>query len=161
MIVGNIIVIRIPDPDGDIFQSIIEAIQNENIQPTSISQFEFPVINIGEIKIFPAQRRVVKAGKQIHLNYGEFSMLCCMAKSPGQVFSREQLYASAWGESYNWSSNTVDNTIWRLRKNLNQIPKNLSILKLFSDWAIKLNSHSCHKNQKRLKSGFFLYFYIF
>lgn len=123
MIVGNIIVIRIPDPDGDIFQSIIEAIQNENIQPTSISQFEFPVINIGEIKIFPAQRRVVKAGKQIHLNYGEFSMLCCMAKSPGQVFSREQLYASAWGESYNWSSSTVDNTIWRLRKKLESNPK--------------------------------------
>ena len=120
---GNIIVIRIPDPDGDIFQSIIEAIQNENIQPTSISQFEFPVINIGEIKIFPAQRRVVKAGKQIYLNYGEFSMLCCMAKSPGQVFSREQLYASAWGESYNWSSNTVDNTIWRLRKKLESNPK--------------------------------------
>lgn len=88
---GNIIVIRIPDPDGDIFQSIIEAIQNENIQPTSISQFEFPVINIGEIKIFPAQRRVVKAGKQIHLNYGEFSMLCCMAKSPGQVFMRKAI----------------------------------------------------------------------
>ena len=108
---------------SDIFQSIIEAIQNENIQPTSISQFEFPVINIGEIKIFPAQRRVVKAGKQIHLNYGEFSMLCCMAKSPGQVFSREQLYASAWGESYNWSSNTVDNTIWRLRKKLESNPK--------------------------------------
>lgn len=58
---GNIIVIRIPDPDGDIFQSIIEAIQNENIQPTSIYQFEFPVINIGEIKIFPAQRRDSKS----------------------------------------------------------------------------------------------------
>lgn len=158
---GNIIVIRIPDPDGDIFQSIIEAIQNENIQPTSISQFEFPVINIGEIKIFPAQRRVVKAGKQIHLNYGEFSMLCCMANRQGKSLAGNN-FMHQHGENHIIGVQIQSITPYGgLEKNLNQIPKNLSILKLFSDWAIKLNSHSCHKNQKRLKSGFFLYFYIF
>ena len=155
---GNIIVIRIPDPDGDIFQSIIEAIQNENIQPTSISQFEFPVINIGEIKIFPAQRRVVKAGKQIHINYGEF---VAWQNRQGKSLAGNN-FMHQHGENHIIGVQIQSITPYGgLEKNLNQIPKNLSILKLFSDWAIKLNSHSCHKNQKRLKSGFFLYFYIF
>lgn len=40
------------------------------------------------------------AGVEIHLNYGEFSILYCMARCPGRVFTREQLYNAAWGEDY-------------------------------------------------------------
>ena len=46
-----------------------------------------------------------------------------MAKSPEQVFSREQLYNAAWEESYEFGTNTVDNTIWRLRQKLEPNPK--------------------------------------
>ena len=81
------------------------------------------ILSFGNIKIYPAHQQVVRDGKMIKLSHSEYSILYCMAKSPGQVFSREQLYASAWGESYNWSSNTVDNTIWRLRKKLESNPK--------------------------------------
>ena len=49
-------------------------------------------LTLGDIQIFPEQRRVTKAGVEIYLNYGEFSILYCMARCPGRVFSREQLY---------------------------------------------------------------------
>ena len=84
---------------------------------------ESSVVALGDIQIFPEQRRVLKQGTEIHLNYGEFSILYCMAKSPGQVFSREQLYNAAWGEDYELGTNTVDNTIWRLRGKLESDPK--------------------------------------
>ena len=102
----EIIVIRTSDPRGDIFQSIINILNNENIKI-----------------IFPERRQVFKAEKEIHLNYGEFSILHCMAQSPGQVFSREQLYHAAWSEDYELGTNTVDNTIWRLRNKLENDPK--------------------------------------
>lgn len=47
----------------------------------------------------------------------------CMARCPGRVFSREQLYNAAWGEDYELGTNTVDNTIWRLRGKLESDPK--------------------------------------
>src|SRR5699024_11759260 len=53
----------------------------------------------------------------------DLSILYCMAKSPEQVFSREQLYNAAWEESYEFGTNTVDNTIWRLRQKLEPNPK--------------------------------------
>ena len=43
-------------------------------------------------------------------------MLYCMASSPGQVFSKAQLYEAAWGEEYLHGTNSVENTIWRLRR---------------------------------------------
>ena len=84
---------------------------------------------MGDIEIFPEQRRVTKAGVEICLNYGEFSILYCMARCPGRVFSREQLYNAAWGEDYELGTNTVDNTIWRLRSKLEPDPKHPTYIK--------------------------------
>ena len=80
-------------------------------------------MTLGDIEIFPEQRRVIKQGVEVHLNYGEFSIFYCMAQSPGRVFSREQLYNAAWGEDYELGTNTIDNTIWRLRNKLESDPK--------------------------------------
>lgn len=53
-------------------------------------------------------------------------MACC----PGRVFSREQLYNAAWGEEdYELGTNTVDNTIWRLRNKLEPDPKHPTYIK--------------------------------
>ena len=45
-------------------------------------------------------------------------MLMHMVKSPGQVFSKRQLYAAAWDKEYWCNSTSVENTICRLRKKL-------------------------------------------
>ena len=99
----EIIVIRTSDPRGDIFQSIINILNNENIKIFHAAEPADMVLSLGDITIFPERRQVFKAEKEIHLNYGEFSILHCMAQSPGQVFSREQLYHAAWSEDYELS----------------------------------------------------------
>ena len=63
------------------------------------------------------------------IEIGEFSILYCMARCPGRVFSREQLYNAAWGEDYELGTNTVDNTIWRLRNKLEPDPKHPTYIK--------------------------------
>lgn len=125
----KIIVIQASDPDGRVFRSIMEALQGENIQIVHATNCEPSVLALGDIEIFPEQRRVIKAGVAIRLNYGEFSILYCMARCPGRVFSREQLYHATWGENYELGTNTVDNTIWRLRNKLEPNPKHPTYIK--------------------------------
>ena len=127
----EIIVIRTADPDGSVFRSILGALQgkNKNIQVLYAADLEPSALTLGDIEIFPEQRRVTKAGVEICLNYGEFSILYCMARCPGRVFSREQLYNAAWGEDYELGTNTVDNTIWRLRNELEPDPKHPTYIK--------------------------------
>ena len=115
---GEIIVIRTSDPDESIYRAIIDILQERNIQVLHAANLEPSHLILGDIEIFPEQRRVTKAGVEICLNYGEFSILYCMARCPGRVFSREQLYNAALGEDYELGTNTVDNTIWRLRGKL-------------------------------------------
>ena len=114
----EIIVIRTSDSDGSVFRSILGALQGKDVQILHAADLDPSVLTLGDIEIFPEQRRVTKAGEEICLNYGEFSILYCMARCPGCVFSREQLYNAAWGEDYELGTNTVDNTIWRLRNKL-------------------------------------------
>ena len=96
----QIIVIRTSDPDGSIFQSIMGALQGKDVQILHAADLDPSTMTLGDIQIFPEQRRVTKAGKEICLNYGEFSILYCLARCPGRGFSREQLYNAAWGEGY-------------------------------------------------------------
>ena len=110
----EIIVIRTSDPRGDIFQSIINILNNENIKIFHAAEPADMVLRLGDITIFPERRQVFKAEKEIQLNYGEFSILHCMAQS---------LYHAAWSEDYEFGTNTVDNTIWRLRNKLENDPK--------------------------------------
>lgn len=46
-----------------------------------------------------------------------------MARSPGQVFSKAQLYGAAWDDIYPGCTSTVENTIYRLRKKLEPDPR--------------------------------------
>ena len=126
---GEIIVIRTSDPDESIYRAIIDILQERNIQVLHAANLEPSHLILGDIEIFPEQRRVTKAGVEICLNYGEFSILSCMARCPGRVFSREQLYNAAWGEDYELGTNTVDNTIWRLRSKLEPDPKHPTYIK--------------------------------
>jgi DNA-binding response OmpR family regulator len=125
----EIIVIRMVDTDESVLRSILETLQGKDVQILHAADFDSSALTLGDIEIFPEQRRVTKAGVEICLNYGEFSILYCMARCPGRVFSREQLYNAAWGEEYELGTNTVDNTIWRLRNKLEPDPRHPTYIK--------------------------------
>ena len=133
----EIIVIRTSDPDGSVFHSILDILQGKDIQILHADSRKDSVVTLGGIQIFPEQRRVLNQGAEVHLNYGEFSILYCMAKSPEQVFSREQLYNAAWEESYEFGTNTVATRFGVYGRSWSLTPNTLSISKLFSEWGIR------------------------
>ena len=87
------------------------------------------MLRIGELEIYHEHRRVLMAGREVRLNHGEYAMLYCMASAPGQVFSKAQLYAAAWGEEYLHGTTSVENIIWRLRQKLEQDPRHQFYIK--------------------------------
>ena len=93
----EIIIIRAADPDGSVFQAVMDALNGKRAEVVSIAAPVAPVLRIRELEIYHKHRRVFMAGKEVHLNHGEYTMLYCMANRPGQVFSKAQLYEAAWG----------------------------------------------------------------
>ena len=94
---GEIIVIRAADPDGSIFKAIVNALKDKRTEAVHVADTVSSVLRVGELEIHHEYRWVMMAGREVELNHGEYAMLYCMASSPGQVFSKAQLYEAAWG----------------------------------------------------------------
>ena len=120
----EIIVIRAADPDGSIFKAVVAALQEKRMEVIHVAAPFSSVLRVGELEIHHEYRRVLMAGREVRLNHGEYAILSCMAKRPGRIYTKEQLYAAAWDETYPYGSSAVENTIYRLRKKLEPDPRN-------------------------------------
>ena len=93
--------------------ALAEIIPVEAMQPPPAPVLTFPGL---EIKLH--QRRVLKNGTDIPLTRLEYGALCCLATSPGRVFTKAQIFEAVWSlESESCQSN-VANVICNLRKKI-------------------------------------------
>ena len=138
----EVIVIRAQDPDGSVFQAVMDALKGKRAEVVDVSNLSASMLRIGDLEIHHEQRRVLMAGREVELNHGEYAMLYCMASSPGQVFSKAQLYEAAWGEEYLRGTNSVENTIWRLRRKLEEDPRHPGYIKTVVGAGYKIDIHS-------------------
>lgn len=84
---------------------------------------EEEVLEIGDILIDLKKYVLIKKGLQIVLTTREFELITFLARQRGQVFTRESLLEKVWGYEYFGDARTVDVTIRRLRKKLEDIPE--------------------------------------
>ena len=93
MRIKEVIIIRTTDPDGSMFRAIMDAIRDRCAEVIELTAPAHEIFTFGNIEVYPDRRMVLKAGKELHLNHSEFSMLMLLASAPGRVFSKEQLMA--------------------------------------------------------------------
>ena len=146
----EIIVIRAADPDGSVFQAVMDALKGKRAEVVDVSNLSASVLHIGDLEIHHEQRRVLMAGREVELNHGEYAMLYCMASSPGHVFSKAQLYEAAWGEEYLHGTNSVENTIWRLRRKLEEEPRHPAYIKTVVGMGYKIDIDG---EEQEIKNG--------
>lgn len=75
-------------------------------------------LKAGDLDLDRETRRVRRSGREVHLGPTEFRLLEFLMRSPGRVFSREQLLNSVWGRDVYIDERTVDVHVGRLRKAL-------------------------------------------
>jgi len=73
------------------------------------------VLEVGELRLDPAARRVWRRGSEITLSAKEFALLEAFMRRPGEVLSRLRLLESAWDDAYENRSNIVDVYVGLLR----------------------------------------------
>ena len=146
----EIIVIRAADPDGSVFQAVMDALKGKRAEVVDVSNLSASMLRIGDLEIHHEQRWVLMAGREVELNHGEYAMLYCMASSPGHVFSKAQLYEAAWGEEYLHGTNSVENTIWRLRRKLEEDPRHPTYIKTVVGMGYKIDIDG---EEQEIKNG--------
>jgi len=77
-------------------------------------------VTVAGVTLDAGQRRVNFGGAEVNLTTTEFDLLAKLLSSPGQVFSREQLLSSVWGQADYGLGRTVDVHIAQLRAKLGE-----------------------------------------
>ena len=67
-------------------------------------------------------REIICDNKKIELTYTEFEILQLLAKNPGRVLSKEQIYDVVWKESYSGDYNIVMSHISHIREKIEDDP---------------------------------------
>lgn len=88
--------------------------------------------------IDPIARQVFLNGKELKLTRKEFDLLFCLASSPGQVFSREQLYEHVWDED---SIYNVDDVVKAHIKSLRKKLSDADVTYIKNVWGIGYRFH--------------------
>jgi two-component system alkaline phosphatase synthesis response regulator PhoP/two-component system response regulator VicR len=78
----------------------------------------------GDLEIDLEAKRVLKGGAQIALTAKEYQILETLSKRPTKIFTRDELLEIVWGYDYLGDSRSVDMTVMRLRKKLEEDSEN-------------------------------------
>ncbi|URI06894.1 heavy metal response regulator transcription factor [Aquincola tertiaricarbonis] len=78
-------------------------------------QLEATTLTIGDLVVDLLGRKVQRAGDRIDLTAKEFSLLCALARRPGQVLSRTEIAELVWDMNFDSNTNVVDVAVKRLR----------------------------------------------
>ena len=82
-----------------------------------------PALEVGELRLDFAKRRVEVRGTEVRLTFVEFEILSALARDAGRVFSRDQLLARIWGDAAYRDPRTIDVHIRHLREKIEREAK--------------------------------------
>jgi two-component system, OmpR family, response regulator len=77
-------------------------------------------LEVGDLRLDPASRRVWRGEREIDLSAKEFAVLEIFMRRPGEVLSRFQLLEHAWDYDYENRSNVVDSYVRLLRRKIDR-----------------------------------------
>ena len=91
-------------------QAIFEWIETNRTAPDTL--------NYPGLEINLEHRRVFKNGQEVYMSRYEYGVLSLMARHPGQLFTKEQIFEAVWHQDSESCLTAVTNTIGRIRQKI-------------------------------------------
>ena len=99
-------------------------------------------ITFEELEFDLETRVVLKNGTRVFLTVKEFKIIETLLKRPKKIFTRDELLDIVWGYDYLGDSRSVDMTIMRLRKKLEDDSENPKYVKTIYGFGYQLGGES-------------------
>ena len=115
------LILTFEDSEEEILNHIISCV---NTGARAFQVIENAKINLsyGDIVILLDKRELFRKQEKIDLSFIEFEILHLLMRSPGRVFSKEQIYDIIWNEPYSGDYNVVMRHICNIREKIEDDP---------------------------------------
>jgi DNA-binding response OmpR family regulator len=118
---GKILVAAFSDDEAQSFDELMHILE-ENGYMSWREVFPAEFLEYDDLVIDTKKRNIQRDGKNINLTQYEFDILYLLASSPGQVFSKAQIYNQVWKTPYYGAEDNVMSLIRRIRKKIEPDP---------------------------------------
>lgn len=123
----RILMLEIGESEGGILQELLGLLSEKTDfqvmellqKPESYTIIDPQVLTFSDLEIRIREQTVYKSGIPIPMSHYEFFTLCYLAKHPGWVFTKQQIYEAVWGNTEGDCNTAVTNVVSQIRKKIN------------------------------------------
>ena len=113
---GKILILSVAENEEDILKKILKVVElSVDVEDRTLPSEK---IEMADLQILLPEKKVYRNGQEISLNRHEFDTLVYLARHPGWVRSKEQIYEAVWTEEVENYENAVMWCISQVRKKL-------------------------------------------
>lgn len=137
---GKLIVLSLDESERNIYDKILEIVNEADISIEREVDANLGEIQIGELNIIPEQHKVLRQDKEINLTKIEFRILYMLAIHKGITLSKEKIYNYVWNGEYLQDDSNITSHIRRLRKKIESDPSQPEYIQTVRGVGYKINS---------------------
>ena len=115
------LILTFEDNEEEILNHIISCV-NTGARAFQVIENAKTNLSYGDIVILLDKRELFRKQEKIDLSFIEFEILHLLMRSPGRVFSKEQIYDIIWNEPYSGDYNVVMRHICNIREKIEDDP---------------------------------------
>ena len=136
---GKILILSVLDSEEHILEKILKTVEGVvNVEERTLPSEK---IELADLKILLPEKMVYRNEQEILLNRHEFDILVYLARHPGWIRSKEQIYEAVWTEEVMNYENSVMWCISQLRKKLEPDPDRLQYIHTVKGMGYKFEYH--------------------
>ncbi len=118
----KLLIISLEEPEQEIYDKIIEIVNEAHISVDETIEGKRERIKNGELLILPDQHKVLKENREVNLTNIEFRILYVLALHQGITLSKEKIYNYVWNGEYLQDDSNITSHVRRLRKKIEDNP---------------------------------------
>ena len=137
--IGKIVILSFSNSEEHILHEIMQIIRMQPEFQIRDMVLNDEILDFGKLIINPLKRNAEKNGQEIKLTLYEFEILYLLARNPGWVFSKAQIYGQIWKEPYYQAYDSVMHIIYNLRSKIEDDRKRPSYILTVRGFGYKFN----------------------
>ena len=106
-IIAKLLLLSLEEDEEVVLNAVMSALESFENKTQLKEKIACEKLAFAGMEIDASKRLVYRGEKEVNITFTEFEILHLLARNPGRVFSKEQIYDIVWKESYSGDYNIV------------------------------------------------------
>lgn len=121
-IIAKLLLLSLEEDEEVVLNAVMSALRSFENKTQLKEEIVCEKLAFAGMEIDASKRLVYRGEKEVNITFTEFEILHLLARNPGRVFSKEQIYDIVWKESYSGDYNIIISHNRNIREKIEDNP---------------------------------------